>query len=745
MLAWQRVRTKNTAGGIDRQTVESYNANLEKNILNLSNELSTGKYIQQPYLTAFIPKNENEKRQLGLLTINDKIVQTAATFVLNPLFERSFLKVSYAYRSKKGAVKAIHKVQSLIAGENYSWLASCDINNFFDTIPHHILFRKLAAFLRSPGMVDIIIMFVTMGKVNKAYAWKDNLKGIPQGGVISPNLANFYLFLLDKLMMDKGYGFVRYADDFIILGKTEAEAVKAMDEAVSLLTNHLQLALNEGSKVIPVSKGFEFLGIEFQGANLTLSARKFKRLSTKMLEASRVGDGLVTNKLLEVMRGVNTFYAKLIPQETLCLLDDELMAILRNKASIEYKSAHKIQKLLEQFKLVDFFARQHNFKRKEYIESQFKIRRVSGDKGLFSKTKRIDTGKAVRKRKHEYQKLESSGFDLIVTTPGTWLSKRNDRIVVKHQGTIVQEVPLINLKNITILNEGVSFSSNVIEACCEYKISIDFIKFGGKPYAIIHQPEWFDASIGLAQLYAYQNGKCYLIIRQIIGGKIANQMNLLKYYGKYYNSKVTDYKQVLDESVSAMGGYFQNIMNLPTTDLEDFRMKILAYEGLSASKYWDTLGLLLNTRVKFEKRGHQGAHDLVNCMLNYGYGILYGKITEAIVGARLNPALSFLHTPSNNRPALVFDFIEEFRQQVVDRTVFALVMKSKVLTIDEQGLLNECTRKLLAKKVIERLNTVEVFRNKEMRLFEIINLQAKNLAQFLTGEKTSYRPYIRKW
>lgn len=745
-LAWQRVRSKHTAAGIDRQTVEEYQHKAGLNILNLSQQLKTGSYIQQPYLEVLIPKNENEKRHLALLTVNDKIVQTAAAFVLTPVFEKSYLNVSYAYRNRKGPVKAIRAVQHLITHQKHTWLASCDIDNFFDSIPHAILFRKLSAFLKSSDMVEIIRQFVTMGKVNKYFGWKNAHSGIPQGGVISPMLANFYLYQLDKLMVDNQYGFVRYADDFIILAKSESEAQDALQKAVSLLTNHLQLSLNKGSEIVPVAKGFEFLGISFSGSTLSLSDRKFKRLSQKMLDASRIGNELITPKLREVLQGIHTFYAKLIPQETLGKLDDELINVIRTKASAEFRTLTQQKKMLAEFDDIEFLAKQHNFKRKEYIEAQlFSIKQVTTKKATTTKaTAGTSSEKAVRKRKHEYQKLESAGFNVVIASPGTWLSKRDNRIIVKQQDTIVQEVPLINLRNITIQNEGVSFSSNVIEACSEYHVSINFLKHDGKPYALIHQPNWFNAGTGTAQLEAYNNGKGIYIINQIITGKITNQVNLLKYYGKYYNSRIPAYKDALNETAAVMVSYCREISNLVFENLDDYRLKIFAYEGLAATRYWSTMGILINTKAPFAKRERQGATDLVNCMLNYGYGILYGKITEAIINSNLNPNLSYLHKPENNRPSLVFDMIEEFRQQVVDRAVLALIMKNQNLKC-ENGLLDIATRKLTALKVIERLNTVETFRNREMRLFEIIDRQAHNLALYLTGEKKNYKPYIRKW
>lgn len=284
--AWLKVKEKNTVGGIDQKTVEDYARNVDQYLEELSHKLIAGTYIQQPYREVFIPKKENEKRRLGLLTVNDKVVQTAVNQIITPIFEKSFLPVSYAYRENKSAVKAIRQVQHLIKNERYTWLASCDIDNFFDNIPHAPLFGRLNAFLKSPGITELMKMFVMMGSVNYRKQWKNTVKGIPQGGVVSPVLANFYLYQLDKLMMDKKYGFVRYADDFILLGKTEAQANEALKDAVQVITKQLGLTLNEGTVVVPVSDGFEFLGILFKDGNIDLSEKKFNRLREKLHDAA---------------------------------------------------------------------------------------------------------------------------------------------------------------------------------------------------------------------------------------------------------------------------------------------------------------------------------------------------------------------------------------------------------------------------------------------------------------------------
>lgn len=746
-LAWQRVKEKNTVGGVDRQTVDDYARAVDKNLQDLLNLLLSGKYIQQPYKEIFIPKSITEKRRLGLLTVNDKILQTAVSQLLTPVFERAFLKVSYGYRSHMGAVKAINKVRHLVRQEHYTWLASCDIDNFFDTIPHDLLYRRLAGFLKSPSLTELIKMFVSMGRINSNGSWKESKKGIPQGGVVSPLLANFYLHPLDKLMVEKGYGFVRYADDFVILAKSESEAQSALNEAISLIANHLQLALNEGSEVVHIKDGFEFLGIYFKDQQLSLTDKKFKKIVAKINNAVRIGNGFITPKLKDVMQGISNFYCKLLPQDVLAKLDDELMAILRFKAQELKPGKNKQADIINEVRKLDFFSHKHNFQRAEYVKSLFSEPLKKSNLSISHikpKILPLKSEKAVAKRKLQYQKLESDGFDLVLSTPGLMVGKRENKLIVKKSGIVVQEVQLLNLKNVTILSDGISFTSNVVQACADYKISIDFLKRDGLPYAMLHTLYFSEAKTGIAQLEAYNNGKCFHLVRHFIGGKITNQSNLIKYFSKYYLKRNKVFSETLEATLETLKKHASSALKLKHDDLDTFRQSMFGIEGQASARYWEAMAHIINIHIPFAGRERQGATDLVNCMLNYGYGILYSRVSEAIIKARINPNLSYLHKPEKNRPSLVYDLIEEFRQQGVDRVIISIITKSKDLKVTD-GQLDERTKKLVATKIIERLNTVEVFRSKEMRFFEIIQHQAIAIAKYLEGENPKYKPYIRKW
>lgn len=147
--------------------------------------------------------------------------------------------------------------------------------------------------------------------------------------------------------------------------------------------------------------------------------------------------------------------------------------------------------------------------------------------------------------------------------------------------------------------------------------------------------------------------------------------------------------------------------------------------------------------VYFEGRERRGAVDLVNSLLNYGYGILYSQVYQSIIFAGLNPNISFLHKEQFGKPTLVFDFIEEFRQPIVDKTIIGMIRKKENLKMEGIYLSQE-TKQKVAKKILKKLNCIVKFRGKKLTLQEILKSQAKTIVKFLE-EKEKYHPFIDKW
>ena len=183
-----------------------------------------------------------------------------------------------------------------------------------------------------------------------------------------------------------------------------------------------------------------------------------------------------------------------------------------------------------------------------------------------------------------------------------------------------------------------------------------------------------------------------------------------------------------------------------TCDLQssDFIQQLMGYESQTAISYWDYVRELLeDDEIDFEHREHKGAQDLFNSMLNYGYAILYAKVWQALLGAKLNPFDSFIHTRKDNKPTLVYDMVEIFRSQVVDRVAISLVQKGYDLDMKNQLLTDE-TRILLVKSIMERLARYEKYQGAETKMEVIIQKQASLLASAISGE-SKFKPYIAKW
>lgn len=759
LFSWQKIKQKGSAGGIDSVSVETFEKNLDTELKTLSCLLSTQRYIPEPYKEIKIPKDGYEYRSLSLPTIRDKIVQQTVKDALEPTFEKKFLNVSYGYRPSKGPLKAVKRVFHLISNEKREWVTLCDIDNYFDNIHHTILFSLLTEIIKDSGILSLIRMWLRMGKVDIRLRWRDTFKGIPQGAVISPLLSNLYLHPFDNMMVEKQFGYLRYADDFVILSRSEEESYRALRDTQWFLRKKLKLFLNPGSQVKNVYEGFEFLGILFKGSKIGLKHEKIAEIKEKISDAIDKRGERSLKKLQETIQGIGGYYGLLLPQDILEELDEWTIDSLKKSLKKDYQNGvfSRKEEIKNTLSDISFLSQKYQlFKTNQRFACNCRTtivkKRTLNNILAFCRRERrseklpIQPYKkdVIKKKKREYQKLEAEGFELIISKPGIFVGKTKRGISIKERGNKLYDVPLINLKHITILSSGVTISSNVIYFCAEKNIPIDFVKFNGRPYAKIYPSEFPSASLGIAQLKALKNGKAAILARTFVSGKIRNQINLTKYYHKYRKYRDKDFVEIFEDRINRMESLAREAVRLAEEDLEIMRGKLFSIEGRASICYWELVERALNDYIDFEGRIRKGAEDLVNSLLNYGYGILYSRIWEALLLSSLNPYISYLHKPQTGKPTLIFDLIEEFRQQAVDRPVFSLITKGEDLRI-EKGFLADATKKRVVEKILERINTVETFRGKDLRLTDIIKRQVKAVASFIEGKTKHYRPYISKW
>lgn len=344
----------------------------------------------------------------------------------------------------------------------------------------------------------------------------------------------------------------------------------------------------------------------------------------------------------------------------------------------------------------------------------------------------------------ESDALSSDKIDLILSDFGLFLGKKSERLLIRKGGETLQEVPLFKIQQVIVASSGVSLSADVVKECADRGIPLYFLSSSGRPYATV-------LSSGLVgtvatrreQLLAYTDERGTHLAKTFARGKIRNQATFLRYQGKYRKTRQVEVYRKLDDTARQLLEFDRAVDEAEGDGLDTVRPVLLNLEARAAILYWDCLRTTLPEGIDFDTREKRGADDLVNSCLNYGYGVLYTQIESALVLAGLDPYAGFLHTDRSGRPSLVMDLIEEFRQPIVDRTIFGLLNLKTKLEV-EDGRLTDETRRMVAAKVLERLDGLERYEGKKHRLRTIIQRQARAIASFVRRENR-YDPFVASW
>src|SRR4051812_7871950 len=226
--AWEKVWANDGAAGVDRQSIERFEAQEEVYLKELSTALREGSYRPQPVRRVEIPKGDGRTRPLGIPAVKDRIVQTALKLVIEPIFEVKFSPTSYGFRPGRGCKDALREVDQLIK-QGYTYVVDADLESYFDTIPKEQLIHRVEERISDGRVLALVRAFLDQDVLRGLERWTP-MAGTPQGAVISPLLANIYLHPFDELMASRGHRVVRYADDFVVLCKSRGEAEAALEE-----------------------------------------------------------------------------------------------------------------------------------------------------------------------------------------------------------------------------------------------------------------------------------------------------------------------------------------------------------------------------------------------------------------------------------------------------------------------------------------------------------------------------------
>lgn len=345
--------------------------------------------------------------------------------------------------------------------------------------------------------------------------------------------------------------------------------------------------------------------------------------------------------------------------------------------------------------------------------------------------------------------------NLIVEEFGAFVSKHSERLIVSKGDVKLVQAPLLHLETVLIASNGVAISSDAVRECAERGIPIHFVSGSGNAYASVYSSGLTGTVLTRrAQLEAFHTARGLFLALAFAQGKLGNQANFLKYMSKYRKESAPEIFEILRgaaEKILETVSDLEQMKSLPEVlsgeraTIDEWRFEILGMEGRAAQVYWDALKSALPIECEWQGREGRGARDPINSALNYCYGILYGQIERALVLAGLDPYAGFAHVDRPGKPSLTFDAIEEFRAPIVDRTIFGLANKGVKFEQDERGYLTEGTRKMLAEKFFERMESTETFEKKSFGLRLIVQMQARHVATFLRGEREEYVPFVMGW
>jgi len=301
------------AAGIDGQSLSDFASNLSNNLDQLLAELQNKQYEPQPVRRVEIPKEGGGIRLLGIPTVRDRVVQQTLNDLLTPIFEEQFHPSSFGYRPNRSCHDAINKSTMFIRRYGQQHVVDMDLSKCFDKLDHELILRSIRKRVSDSSVLALINQFLKSGVMVDGH-WQKTEIGSPQGGVISPLIANIYLDAFDQEMRDRGHRIVRYADDILIFCRSRKGAENALAQATKILEKELKLTVNQTkSHIAHSNEGVKFLGVEIGSRYTRIQSKKLVEFKRKLKQMTKRNGGKpltdVIKELNPILRGFSQYFS----------------------------------------------------------------------------------------------------------------------------------------------------------------------------------------------------------------------------------------------------------------------------------------------------------------------------------------------------------------------------------------------------------------------------------------------------
>ncbi|MGH8542967.1 MAG: CRISPR-associated endonuclease Cas1 [Gammaproteobacteria bacterium] len=681
--AWHRVRGNRGCAGGDGETLEQFETDLETKLAALRNEVLKSTYAPRPLLSVVVESPGKKPRRLAVPAVRDRVLQTAVAIVLTPLCEAEFEDCSFGYRRGRSVDQAVRRIMQY-RDRGFRWVVDADIA--FAEIDHERLVREVAELVQDVRLIDLIKIWLSAPITDLETTWRPT-KGIALGSPISPLLANLYLDHLDEALLGEDLRLVRFSDDFLILCKHEEHAALALDLTEEVL-GALRLRLNRAkTRIVDFERGFRFLGVEFV-RDLVLKCRTSDAppAFAEMLPPEEPGT-----------------------EEPLPLYVEAEAALTEAEPAIQGALALALTEVLK-------------LKQEDTVLIADAEDRLAVDE----KEPAADHDPRLR--------------TLYLMEHGCVLGKESERLVVRKNGAVLQEIPAIKVDQILVFGNS-QITTQAMAFCLIERIPIVLLSGRGRYYGVIDSLDTDPVLLQRDQfLRSAEPEFCLGLARAIVTGKLQNMRLILRRYARKREAPA------LPAAERSLQGLVADIAKAQTLDA------LRGYEGSGSKAYFEGLRTLLPAAWGFKKRVRQPPTDPFNALLSYGYTLLFYNIYALVRARGLSPHAGFLHPLRAGHPALVSDLIEEFRAPVVDALVLSLVLNGRLAaedfryaeTPDRACMLSDEARKTFIHAFEAKMNAAVTHPATGRRLDyrRCIDEQVKILASVIRGKQVSYTPMV---
>lgn len=768
---WFRVKSHNRRShGLDRVTIAQFGETLDVELDRLVSELVDGRYRGRPLRTVRIPKSDGDMRIIRIACVRDRVVQAACLHLIEPLFDARFSAASFAYRPGRGAQHAVALARSAIRSGKHH-IVTADIRKCFDNVDHEILLRLVGDVVGDRDILRLLRQWLTADVIDFMDIFPTEL-GVPQGEAISPLLANIYLDPMDKEFERAGVNFVRYADDYLVLCETEAQAKAALSQMREFLQGVLCLELKPAkTQVAHITDGVEFLGFDIRKDDVRIPEQKIARtLDAVMQHLLTLGAedcasddqwraAIAMNALIRGFR--NYFLIEDAPsvRAQLGLMDEAIQALAgsaitaNSRLELVWSSRERFlpSEVIEEMKADAADAA-------TAVSGTYLDTRTSADLdrtslGSIARSTTIKAGAQASSAdggRAGTITLEGPASDvaaidgrLHVLGSGCFVSLSGESLTVRRHKAEIARVDINNLAMLYLEGKGIGVSADLTMQLCERDIPVVFTPLIGRPVAIAQSIQSLRSGVRQQQVLLRNDPTVLRTGMTMLAAKVGNQASVLKYFARYRKKLQHATFEELTRCADELRQIAATIESLDPT-AAGARATAMGHEGRAAAKYWSAIGALMPEGFAYNGRVTRHATDPFNSAINYIYSMLYGEVWRAVVRAGLDPYFGVMHGTDRDQGSLVFDLIEEYRAPFGDRLVLALLGRGFELELDKSGLLRtSCRHKLVT--AFHKQWRRDVRAHGKMRSPpDILELQATSMRNMYLG-KNEYKPFRFRW